>query len=108
MTGTRTQQSLLKWSLIFSFGLEALTLLCRLVSSSTGAAFAEKYGVPGWLRIHHFWWGLLLIGASSCFSRYSRTRFWILSFGIGVFFSDWLHHLVFSPIFYGNMSWHWP
>jgi hypothetical protein len=103
-----TGKALVKWSVIFSFGLEALTLVCRQVAGRTGAAFAEEFGVPWWLRIHHFWWGLMLMVASRFLSRYPRVQFWTLSFAIGVFFSDWLHHLVFSPIFYGNMSWHWP
>jgi len=37
-----------------------------------------------------------------------RLFAWIFGLGSGILLSDVLHHLVFAPLFYGDMRWHWP
>lgn len=106
MTHSRKQWIL--WAITFTISLELLTVVCRLIYGGTGAEFAEAHGVPAWLRIHHFWWGLVLFLAVFRMQRYPRIRFWGMTFALGVFFSDWLHHLVVAPLLHGNMAWHWP
>ncbi|MBN1515903.1 hypothetical protein JXA32_04995 [Candidatus Sumerlaeota bacterium] len=103
-----SKKNLIIGSILFSVSIELFTIICRYVYGGTGAEFAAKHDVPAWLRIHHFWWGLLLILISFFLRKYPKLKFWILAIGLGVFFSDWLHHLVYSPIVFGNLSWHWP
>jgi hypothetical protein len=103
-----TNRKLVLWSVVFAVAIEGVTILCRHVYGGTGAEFAAKHNVPLVLRLHHFWWGLALVLLGLIWRRNPNVRFWLVSIGAGVFFSDVLHHLVYCPLAFGNIAWHWP
>ncbi len=88
--------------------LELVTLACGWMYGGSGEDFSNKYKVPVWIQSHHGWYGLLFMLLSLAFWKKNKAFVWLFGLGFGLFFSDVIHHLIFAPIIYGNMRWHWP
>jgi len=88
---------------------ELVTIITRLVSGISAAEAQEKYHYPLILKTHHLFWGLLLILIGLLFIKhFPKLRAWIIGIGLGLFFSDMIHHFIILPLWKGNMGWHWP
>jgi len=88
---------------------ELITIISRLISGISAAEAHEKYHYPLILKIHHLFWGLFLILIGYFFiKRFPKPGRWITGIGIGLFFSDVIHHFIILPLWKGNIGWHWP
>jgi len=86
---------------------ELITIIIRLISGISAAEVQEKYYYPMIFRIHHMFWGLLLIFAGLLFiKRFPKLRTWMIGIGMGLFFSDVIHHFIILPLWKGNIGWH--
>lgn len=88
---------------------EAVTIISRVISGISAGEFHERYNLPIYLRIHHMFWGILvLIIGLTLAKRYPKISPWIAGIGIGLFLSDVIHHFIVLPLWVGNTGWHWP
>jgi hypothetical protein len=88
---------------------EVATIISRALSGISAGEFHERYNLPIYLRIHHMFWGLLvLIIGLAIAKRRPKLSPWIAGIGIGLFLSDVIHHFIVLPLWVGNTGWHWP
>jgi hypothetical protein len=94
--------------LICALVVEGVTIACGLLYKGSGPEFADAHNFPVILRIHHGVWGLLLMLVALAFLGRPQVFAWVMGIGLGLFFSDAVHHLVVAPLIYGETRWHWP
>jgi hypothetical protein len=102
------RKTVLAWTLAVTVVVEAVTLAARAWSGQSAGEWQAAHPLPLVFRIHHLFWGAAVLAAGLALFRRSRFRPHVIGLGAGLILSDLLHHLVVSPILYGNMSWHWP
>jgi hypothetical protein len=102
------KRNALIWCLAVTFAVETLTIICRLLSGSSAAQFQAAHPLPLLFRIHHMFWGLVPLIVAAFFWRRPKLSGILIGLGLGLIFSDAIHHCIVSPLWFGNMSWHWP
>ncbi|MCA9066202.1 MAG: hypothetical protein KDA96_24210 [Planctomycetaceae bacterium] len=88
-----------------TFAIELLTCLLRFGArlESTRDTASTIGVLTGGLRIHHSYAGVaLLLPALLLESRQPRLSAWLTAIGLGLFFSDLIHHFVVLWIVVGN------
>lgn len=103
-----TRRSLALWAIGLTVLFEAVTCLLRfgLRMESTRDTASTIGRFTCGLRIHHSYvGGVMMLLAAWLWSKYPRLSWWMLAIGLGLFFSDLIHHffvlwpLVGSPQF---------
>ncbi|MCA9085624.1 MAG: hypothetical protein KDA81_16300 [Planctomycetaceae bacterium] len=92
-------------STLLTAALELLTCLFRF-----GFRFESTLDTAstiGWLtcgvRIHHgYIGGVLMLAASLAWARWPRLSWWGLAVGLGLYFSDMMHHFVVLQLVVGS------
>ncbi len=100
--GTTSGRNLAVWSVCLTLLFEALTCLLRFglkLESTKDTASTIGHLTCG-IRIHHSYiGGLMMLIACWVWDRYPKASWWLLAIGLGLFFSDMIHHfLVLWPI----------
>jgi len=102
---TSGNQRLVLWSLLLTIVFEALTCVLRfgLELQSTRATASTIGWLTGGIRIHHSYIGLAMI-VCSCWlwNRRPQSAFWLLAIGLGLLFSDLIHHFVVLWVIVGD------
>lgn len=97
-----TDRSLLLWSAGLTVAFELLTCVLRfgLKLQSTRDTASTIGRLTCGIRIHHSYvGGAMMVIAAMVWDRYPRAAWWSLAVGLGLFFSDMIHHfLVLWPI----------
>lgn len=96
-------RSLTKWVVGFTSVFEIVTCVLRfgLHLESTKNTASTIGRLTCGIRVHHSYIGGVVVLAACLFwNRYPKASWWMLAIGLGLFFSDLIHHfLVLWPIF---------
>jgi len=101
----RSNRSLWIWSLILTLAIELVTCVFRfgLQLESTRDTASTIGRLTCGVRVHHgYIGGLLILAACIWWDRIPRGSFWLLAVGLGLFFSDMIHHFVVLWWFTGD------
>ena len=101
----RSNRLVLIWSLILTVVFELLTCFlrfaCRLESTRDTASTVGRLTCG--LRVHHSYLGAAaILVACWGWERWPRAAAWLLVVGLGLFFSDLLHHFAVLWYFVGD------
>lgn len=95
-------RSLTAWAIGLTLAFEVITCVMRfgLRLESTKDTASTIGAFTCGIRIHHSYIGGLMILVSCwLWNRFPKASWWILAVGLGLFFSDMIHHfLVLWPI----------
>ena len=98
----KSNRSLAVWAVALTVVFEGITLLMRfgLQLESTRDTASTIGRLTCGIRIHHSYIGGVMILVACClWDRYPKLMWWMLATGLGLFFSDMIHHfLVLWPI----------
>ena len=92
--------------IILTLIIETITIICGLVYGGSGEEFADSHSIPGWMRMHHGLYGLILMIASLFMRQKDKAFVWVMGSGSGIFLSDVIHHLICAPLIFGSRRWH--
>ena len=99
----RANKSLLLWATGLTIVFEVFTCVMRFAIKleSTRDTASTIGRLTCGIRIHHSYIGGLLMPLACAFwQKYPNAAWWILAIGLGLFFSDLIHHfLVLWPIY---------
>ncbi|MEQ9406294.1 MAG: hypothetical protein RIK87_01155 [Fuerstiella sp.] len=105
MTVSARKRSLVLWAVGLTVAIEAFTCLLRFglrLQSTRDTASTIGHLTCG-LRIHHSYiGGVLMLVACWLWDRYSAASWWLLAIGLGLFFSDMIHHFMVLWILEGS------
>jgi hypothetical protein len=102
MKTAATNRILFLWATAFTVIFELITCVmrfgCRLESTRDTASTIGRLTCG--LRIHHSYiGGVIMLLACWLWDRHPKTSWWMLAIGLGLFFSDLIHHfLVLWPV----------
>ncbi|MEO2020110.1 MAG: hypothetical protein ABGZ53_37745 [Fuerstiella sp.] len=95
-------QKLYLWAIAFTVIFEVITCAMRfgLRLESTRDTASTIGRLTCGLRIHHSYIGVvIMLLACWLWDRYPKASWWMLAIGLGLFFSDLIHHfLVLWPV----------
>ncbi|MEZ6124370.1 MAG: hypothetical protein R3C49_14525 [Planctomycetaceae bacterium] len=92
-------------SVILTIAFELLTCLLRfgLRLESTRDTASTIGRLTCGLRIHHSYiGGVMMLAAGLMWERWPARSWWLLAIGLGLFFSDLIHHFVVLQLVVGS------
>ena len=101
------RRPILVWTAAFSVLIEAVTIAARTIAGKSFGEFSAAHELPLLLQVHHSVYGVILF-LCGLLVKNEAVRKWLIIIGLALLFSDLLHHLVYLPLVYGNIGWHWP
>ena len=100
-----SNRSLLIAAVLWTTAFEVMTCVLRFglrLESTRDTASTIGHFTCG-LRIHHSYMGaVVMVAACAVWDRFPRTAFWMLAIGLGLFFSDLIHHFLILRWFVGD------
>ena len=102
MKTVATNQMLFLWAIALTLIFEVITCVMRfgLKLESTRDTESTIGRMTCGVRIHHSYiGGVIMLLACWQWDRYPKASWWMLAIGLGLFFSDLIHHfLVLWPV----------
>ena len=102
------RRTILIWTIALTLLFELITIIGRAVGGQSMGEWHTQHNTPTILRIHHMFWGALVFVIAYALRNKHRLMIYVIAIGLALIFSDLIHHFVYSPLVYGNLSWHWP